>query len=83
MILLVVVFYFILIRPQQKRAKEHQAMLGKLATGDEVVTGGGIVGKIQDINDQFVTLEIADNVRIKVQRSQVTSLVPKGTYKSA
>jgi len=83
LVVFVVVFYFLLIRPQQKRAKEHQAMLGKLAAGDEVVTAGGIVGKIQEINDQFVTLEIADNVRIKVQRSQVTTLVPKGTYKSA
>jgi preprotein translocase subunit YajC len=83
LVVFVVVFYFLLIRPQQKRAKEHQAMLGKLAAGDEVVTAGGIVGRIHEINDQFVTLEIADNVRIKVQRSQVTSLVPKGTYKSA
>lgn len=83
LVVFVAVFYFLLIRPQQKRAKEHQAMLSKLAAGDEVVTAGGIVGKIQDINDQFVTLEIADNVRIKVQRSQVTTLVPKGTYKSA
>ena len=76
-------FYFLLIRPQQKRAKEHQAMLSKLGVGDEVVTAGGIVGKIHEISDTFVTLEIADNVRIKVQRAQVTSLVPKGTYKSA
>ena len=83
LVVFVVVFYFLLIRPQQKRAKEHQAMLAKLGAGDEVVTAGGIVGKINDISDAFVTLEIADNVRIKVQRSQVTSLVPKGTYKSA
>ena len=83
LVVFVVVFYFLLIRPQQKRAKEHQAMLSKLAAGDEVVTAGGIVGKIHEISDSFVTLEIADGVRIKVQRSQVTSLVPKGTYKSA
>jgi preprotein translocase subunit YajC len=83
LVVFVVVFYFLLIRPQQKRAKEHQALLSKLAAGDEVVTAGGIVGRIQEINDSFVSLEIADNVRIKVQRSQVTSLVPKGTYKSA
>jgi preprotein translocase subunit YajC len=83
LVVFVVVFYLLLIRPQQKRAKEHQAMLGKLAAGDEVVTAGGIVGRIHEISDSFVTLEIADNVRIKVQRSQVTSLVPKGTYKSA
>lgn len=77
------VFYFLLIRPQQKRAKEHAAMLAKLATGDEIVTAGGILGRITEIGDNFVTVEIADGVRIKVQRSQITSLVPKGTYKSA
>lgn len=79
----VVVFYFLLIRPQQKRAKEHQAMLSKIGAGDEIVTAGGILGRIHEINDNFVTVEIADGVRIKVQRSQITSLVPKGTYKSA
>jgi len=79
----VVIFYFLLIRPQQKKQKEHQAMLGKLGVGDEVVTGGGILGRIVEVGDQFLTLEIADNVRIKVQRFQVTSLVPKGTLKGA
>lgn len=83
LVVFVVVFYFLLIRPQQKRANEHKAMLAKLAAGDEVATGGGIIGRIVDIDDAFVTLEIADGVRIKVQRLQVTSLVPKGTYKSA
>jgi preprotein translocase subunit YajC len=81
MAVFVVIFYFLLIRPQQKKQKEHQAMLGKLATGDEVVTAGGILGRIVEVGDQFLTLEIADNVRIKVQRFQVTSLVPKGTIK--
>ncbi|MEY2854193.1 MAG: hypothetical protein RL030_1325 [Pseudomonadota bacterium] len=81
LVVFVVVFYFLLIRPQQKRAKEHQAMLSKLATGDEVVSAGGILGRVTDIGDSFVTIEIADGVRIKVQRSQITSLVPKGTYK--
>jgi preprotein translocase subunit YajC len=81
--LFVVVFYFLLIRPQQKKQKEHQAMLGKLAAGDEVVTAGGILGRIVEISDNFITLEIADNVRIKVQRFQVTTLVPKGTLKGA
>jgi preprotein translocase subunit YajC len=79
----VAVFYFLLIRPQQKRAKEHQAMLGKLAAGDEVVTAGGIVARVTEVGDTFVVVEIADNVRIKVQRSQITSLLPKGTYKGA
>ncbi len=81
--LFVVVFYFLLIRPQLKKQKEHQAMLGKLAAGDEVVTAGGILGRIVEISDNFITLEIADNVRIKVQRFQVTTLVPKGTLKGA
>ena len=81
--LFVVIFYFLLIRPQQKKQKEHQAMLTKLAAGDEIVTAGGILGRIVEIGDNFITLEIADNVRIKVQRFQVTSLVPKGTFKGA
>ena len=81
--LFVVIFYFLLIRPQQKKQKEHQAMLGKLAAGDEVVTAGGILGRIVEVGDNFITLEIADGVRIKVQRFQVTSLVPKGTLKGA
>jgi preprotein translocase subunit YajC len=83
LVVFVVVFYFLLIRPQQKRANEHKAMLAKLAAGDEVATGGGIIGRITEISDAFVTIEIADGVRIKVQRAQVTSLVPKGTYQSA
>ncbi|MBU6211853.1 MAG: preprotein translocase subunit YajC [Gammaproteobacteria bacterium] len=81
MVLFIVIFYFLLIRPQQKKAKEHQAMLGKLAAGDEVLTAGGIVGKIVEVSDGFVTLEIAKDVHIKVQKFQVSSLVPKGTLK--
>jgi len=81
--LMLVVFYFLLIRPQQKRHKEHQAMLSKLAAGDEVVTAGGLLGKVTEVSDSFVSVEIADGVRIKVQRQQITQLVPKGTYKSA
>ncbi len=83
MAVFVVIFYFLLIRPQQKKQKEHQAMLSKLATGDEVVTAGGILGRIVEVGDQFLTIEIADNVRIKVQRFQVTTIVPKGTLKGA
>jgi preprotein translocase subunit YajC len=83
MVIFIVIFYFLLIRPQQKKAKEHQAMLGRLAAGDEVVTSGGILGRIVEIGDTFLTLEIADNVRIKVQKFQVSSLVPKGTAKGA
>ena len=82
LVVFVVIFYFLLIRPQQKRSKEHQQMLAKLATGDEVVTAGGIVARVAEVGESFVVVEIADGVRIKVQRSQITSLLPKGTYKS-
>ena len=82
-LLILVIFYFVLIRPQQKRHKEHQNMLAKLAAGDEVVTAGGLLGKVIEVGDGFITVEIADGVRIKVQRQQITQLVPKGTYKSA
>jgi preprotein translocase subunit YajC len=78
-----VIFYFLLFRPQQKRAKEHQNLLSKLATGDEVVTTGGLLGKVTEVGETFVTLEIAEGVRIKVQKMQVTQLMPKGTLKSA
>jgi preprotein translocase subunit YajC len=83
MVVFVVIFYFLLIRPQQKKAKEHQALVSKLATGDEVVTTGGILGKVTEVGESFVTIEIADGVRIKVQKFQVGSLMPKGTLKSA
>lgn len=81
--LIFVVFYFLLIRPQTKRAKEHREMVAKLSTGDEAVTTGGILGKVKAVNDSFVTLEIADGVEIKVQKFQVAQLMPKGTVKSA
>src|SRR5690349_24876461 len=81
--LMLVVIYFLLVRPQQKGAKEHQNMLSKIAAGDEVVTSGGILGKVVEVGDSFLTIEISDGVRIKVQRAQVSQLVPKGTYKSA
>ena len=83
MVVFIAIFYFLLIRPQQKKAKEHQAMVTKLSAGDEVVTSGGILGKIVEVSDSFVTLEIAPNVQIKVQKFQVTSLMPKGTLKSS
>lgn len=83
MVLFVVIFYFLLIRPQQKKAKEHQAMVSRLAAGDEVITAGGILGKIIEVGEGFVTVEIAEGVRIKVQKFQISSLVPKGTLKGA
>jgi preprotein translocase subunit YajC len=83
MVVFIGIFYFLLIRPQQKKAKEHQSMVTRLAAGDEVVTGGGLLGKIVEVGDAFVTLEIADGVRVKVQKFQVTSMMPKGTLKSS
>ncbi|MGH8139972.1 MAG: preprotein translocase subunit YajC [Steroidobacteraceae bacterium] len=83
MVVFIVIFYFLLIRPQQKKAKEHQALVSKLSSGDEVVTTGGLLGRVVDVGDNFITLEIADGVRVKVQKFQVSSLMPKGTLKSA
>lgn len=73
--------YFLLIRPQAKRAKEHAAMVANLNKGDEVVTAGGVLGKIIELGDQFITLKIATNTEIQVQRSTVGTIVPKGTMK--
>ena len=83
LVLIFVVFYFLLIRPQAKRAKEHKAMVAALAVGDEVVTSGGMLGKITETGDQFLTVEIADGVRVKVQRHTVGTVLPKGTLKNA
>ena len=83
MVAIFVMFYLMLFRPQQKKQKEHQALISKLAAGDEVVTTGGLLGKITEVGESFVTLEIADGVRIKVQKFQVSALMPKGTLKSA
>jgi preprotein translocase subunit YajC len=82
LVLMLVVFWFILIRPQMKRAKEHKAMVEALEKGAEVVTAGGIVGRITKIGDGYITLEIADNTEIVVQRNAVQTLLPKGTMKS-
>jgi preprotein translocase subunit YajC len=83
LLLIFVVFYFLLIRPQAKRAKEHKAMVSALGVGDEVVTAGGILGKVIETGEQFMTVEIAQGVQVKVQRHTVTSVLPKGTLKSA
>jgi preprotein translocase subunit YajC len=83
LVLIFVVFYFLLIRPQTKRAKEHKAMVGKLQAGDEVVTTGGLLGRITNVGDNFLAMEIADGVTIKVQKFQVAQLMPKGTMKGA
>ncbi|GMR07513.1 MAG: preprotein translocase subunit YajC [Gammaproteobacteria bacterium] len=77
------VFYFLLIRPQQKKAKEHNKMVTALARGDEVITNGGVLGKIVKIGETFMDLEIAEGVTIKVQRHMISQLMPKGTLKSS
>lgn len=81
-LVLIAVMYFLIFRPQAKRAKEHRAMLDKLSKGDEVLTNGGIAGTVTDIGDSFVTVEVAANVRIRVQRGAIANVLPKGTLKS-
>ncbi len=78
---LVVLFYFFLIRPQSKRQKEHKKMVSDLQKGEEIITSGGILGKITKVNDDFVTLEIANDVSIKVQKAAIQTIMPKGTIK--
>src|SRR5580692_6323995 len=82
-VLLLVVFYFLLIRPQNKRAKEQREMLSKVAVGDEVATTGGILGKVTEVGEQFLTLEIASGVSVKLQKFQVSQVLPNGTVKNA
>jgi len=82
LVLLFAVFYFLLIRPQQKRAKEHKKMVEAVAKGDEVVTNGGVLGKVIEVGDTFLTVNIAEGVDVKLQRSSVAATVPKGTIKS-
>jgi preprotein translocase subunit YajC len=82
-VVILAVFYFLLVRPQNKRAKEQREMLSKIAAGDEVTTSGGILGKVTDVGDQYLTLEVASGVSIKLQKGQVAQLLPKGTVKSA
>ena len=82
-LLLLVVFYFMLIRPQSKKAKEQREMLAKVAAGDEIATTGGILGKVVEVGDQFLTLEVASGVNLKLQKFQVAQVLPKGTVKSA
>lgn len=82
LIIIFVIFYFLLMRPQMKRAKEHRKLVEALGKNDEVVTSGGILGKITDVEESIITVEIAEGVRIKVQKSAVSSILPKGTVKS-
>jgi preprotein translocase subunit YajC len=81
LVVIFVVFYFLLIRPQSKKAKEHRAMVAALAKGDEVVTNGGVLGKISKVGENFVELEVAEGMILKVQRQAIANLMPKGTIK--
>lgn len=82
LVLLFVVFYFFMIRPQMKRQKQHKAMIAALGKGDEVVTTGGILGRVTGLSDDHMTVEVAPNVELRVQRQAVTQVLPKGTLKS-
>lgn len=78
----VLIFYFLLIRPQSKRRKEHQALMSGLSKGDEIVTSGGMVGLVNKVEDDFVKVQVAPNVELRVQKSAVGATLPKGTLKS-
>ena len=81
-IILFIVFYFLLIRPQSKRAKEHKSMVDAISKGDEIVTQGGLYGKITEVSEEYLQVKLADNVEVKLQRGAVMSMLPKGTIKS-
>jgi preprotein translocase subunit YajC len=78
----VLVFWLFIIRPQMKRAKEHREMVSRLSKGDEVVTQGGILGRVEDLSEGFVSVEVADGVKLKIQRHAIVAVLPKGTLKS-
>ena len=82
-IILIAIMYFLMIRPQMKRQKEHRAMLEKLAKGDEVITNGGIAATVVNIGESFITVEVADGVQLRVQKGAIANVLPKGTLKSA
>jgi preprotein translocase subunit YajC len=82
MVAMFAIFYFMLIRPQMKRAKEQRAMIAALAKGDEVATAAGMLGTITDITDSYISVEIAPNVVVKLQKQAITAVLPKGTLKA-
>jgi preprotein translocase subunit YajC len=81
LVLMFVVLYFVMIRPQMKKAKEHKAMVDSLAKGDEIVSAGGLLGKVSKLGESFIGLEIADGVEVQIQRAAVTQVLPKGSIK--
>ena len=82
LVLMFVVLWFIMVRPQMKRAKEHKTMVSALSKGDEVITQGGIAGKVADLDDNFISVEIAPNIKVSVQRQAIATVLPKGTLKA-
>ena len=82
-IILIAIMYFLMIRPQMKRQKEHKAMLEKLGKGDEVITNGGIAGTVAEIGESFITVEIASGVQVRLQKGAIANVLPKGTLKAA
>jgi preprotein translocase subunit YajC len=80
LVVIFVLFYFLLIRPQQKRAKQHKEMVAALKKGEEIVTNGGLLGKVTDVDDNFVTVEIASGLNVRIQRQAIAQVMPKGTY---
>ena len=83
MVIIFGAFYFLLIRPQQKKQKAHTELVAAISTGDEVITAGGILGKVTAVSDLYATLEIADKVEIKIQKSTISAVAPKGTFDQA
>jgi preprotein translocase subunit YajC len=83
MVLMFAAFYFLLIRPQQKKQKAHTALVASLQVGDEVLTAGGILGKISGVSEHYAIVKIGDNTEVKIQKSSVSMVVPKGTYDEA
>jgi preprotein translocase subunit YajC len=83
LIAIFVIFYFLIIRPQSKKQKEHRDMVAALSSGDEVVTAGGVLGKVTAVGEQFLEVEVANNITVKVQRHTIAAVLPKGTVKSA
>ncbi len=79
LILIIVIFWFLLIRPQMKRNKEHRQLVSSLSVGDEVVTSGGLLGRVTQVGDSFITVKVSDSVEVKLQKHSVAQVVPKGT----
>ena len=83
MVLMFAAFYFLLIRPQQKKQKQHQELVNALQVGDEVLTAGGILGKITGVSEHYAVVKVSDSTEIKIQKASVSAVVPKGTFDEA